>query len=164
MMLRPPQLRRSLPTLSRWMSSGRSSSSGGSRNIGPASINDLNLMNEFQTPKNDEIGDHGNPYQLSLIQRCGRRGFTAANFKFRGGLVLVSGGMFLWDVSRASDLKREHFALFELLDPLPGTVRHLLTRFQICLKNCWCWVLEPIWCRSSRNFKTCFDSWAFKLK
>jgi len=85
-----------------------------------ANINDLNVFDAFQQQQQQQQ-PNDTTSNLPVIQRCGRRGFTAANIKFRGGLMLVNGGLFLWDVSDARQLEPRHFSLLQALYPLPGT-------------------------------------------
>jgi NADH dehydrogenase [ubiquinone] 1 alpha subcomplex assembly factor 3 len=53
------------------------------------------------------------------IQKCKRDGFVVGNINLRGGLAILNGGVFLWDVQRPEELRREHFSLLELTRPYP---------------------------------------------
>ena len=75
-------------------------------------LNQLNVFNELHHPDDN---DTENGAALPSITRCHDRGFTVGNIQLVGGLVLLDGGVFMWDVKQHSDLSVEHFSLFKAL-------------------------------------------------
>lgn len=57
--------------------------------------------------------------QLPTIQGVKKTGFVVGNTNLRGGIMLLNGGIFLWDVAQSHEITRPTLAPLEMVVPVP---------------------------------------------
>ena len=75
-----------------------------SKSTSEDALNSMNMFNEIVAP---------GQIQQPSITRVKKRGFTIGNINLQGGVCLMDGAIFLFDVSHFDQLKPEHFTVFD---------------------------------------------------
>jgi uncharacterized protein len=63
-----------------------------------------------------------NEIKLPRIEKCRPNGINIAGVNLKGGVILINGGIFLFDVSSLNQLTAESLQVFDLIKPIPDVV------------------------------------------